>query len=119
MGEKTGKSSWKNCRKLLKTTRNCIKLQKTYFDLIKSFHNKNIKLYIIGDGELKINQWMIDNLEFGFIELDSGVDDIIKILEKRKRTDKEKEAKKEHKKCTSTYGTGNEKSFTYTAKKEH
>ena len=50
------------------------------------------------DGELKINQWMIDNLEFGFIELDSGVDDIIKILEKRKRTDKEKEAKKEHKK---------------------
>ena len=50
------------------------------------------------DGELKINQWMIDNLEFGFIELDSGVDDIIKILEKRKRTDEEKEAKKEHKK---------------------
>ena len=50
------------------------------------------------DGELKINQWMIDNLEYGFIELDSGVGDIIKILEKRKKTDEEKEAKKEHKK---------------------
>ena len=31
------------------------------------------------DGELKINQWMIDNLEYAFIELDSGVDHIIKI----------------------------------------
>ena len=26
------------------------------------------------DGELKINQWMINNLEFGFIELDSIID---------------------------------------------
>ena len=51
------------------------------------------------DGELKINQWMIDNLKYGFIELDSGVDDIIKILNKskEKRTHEEKKAKKEHK----------------------
>tara|TARA_B100000965_G_scaffold355377_1_gene332687 strand:+ start:1421 stop:2071 length:651 start_codon:yes stop_codon:yes gene_type:complete len=50
------------------------------------------------DGELKINQWMIDNLEYGFIELDSGVDDIIKILNKsrEKRTDEEKKDKKKH-----------------------
>ena len=26
------------------------------------------------DGELKINQWIIDNLEYGFIELDSIID---------------------------------------------
>ena len=50
------------------------------------------------DGELKINQWIIDNLEYGFIELDSGVDDIIKILNKsrKKRTDEEKLNKKKH-----------------------
>ena len=49
--------------------------------------------------ELKINQWMINNLEYGFIELDSGVDDIIKILNKskEKRTQEEKLNKQKHK----------------------
>jgi len=52
------------------------------------------------DGELKINKWIIDNLEYGFIELDSGVDDIIKILKKNKnkRTDEEESNKKKHRK---------------------
>ena len=51
------------------------------------------------DGELKINQWMIDNLEYAFIELDSGVDDIIKILNKskKKRTHEEELNKQKHK----------------------